>query len=412
MNRTPLFVRIVRALFRRYFAFRHTVRREGFEKLPVSGPFLVLSNHVHLLDPFFISAYSPLHIRWIAGSYLFRMKIVGAILSHLVTAISKYQGRSDMHMMRSLTQAFKKGDVVGLFPEATRTWDGEPIEFDQALVKMIRIFKVPVVIMNIEGGYFLHPRWAYHARKGPVTISVHSVISPDALQAMSLEELYGTISTGVGFSHRRMQEYKPVPYRGKNRAEGCEQILYLEPNPSRPVALSVKGDRIQSLQSDWVATLNAYDRLEPLQGTCPFPDLAAWRTWERNELLKLYRENNFPLFPPDRGLRLELFIDNSRKFHYTGSFSIQLLREGFLVTAPQSAELVLSAGFSADGQTGNSCLFLFSGISSLIVNAKSTMEFMYQGELWRIRLQKGQPVLKYSDLFADVSSLSEGVHHG
>jgi len=36
----------------------------------IEPPFLVLANHAHAMDPFIISSASPVHIRWVAGSYL------------------------------------------------------------------------------------------------------------------------------------------------------------------------------------------------------------------------------------------------------------------------------------------------------------------------------------------------------
>ena len=122
----------------------------GIEKvLPFKGPAVVFANHTHTNDPFFISAMYPYTIRWVAGSYLFKMKGVGFLLRNLVHAIPKVQGRSDLETIRNISRALKEGDIVGLFPEGTRSWDGEMMDITGATAKLVRIFKVPVVFVHI-----------------------------------------------------------------------------------------------------------------------------------------------------------------------------------------------------------------------------------------------------------------------
>ncbi len=73
-----------------------------------------------------------------------------------IGAISKQQGRSDLFTIRAISESLKQGDIVGVFPEGTRTWDGEPAGFDEAIAKLVKIFKVPpIVLINLEGGIWI-----------------------------------------------------------------------------------------------------------------------------------------------------------------------------------------------------------------------------------------------------------------
>ncbi|MFA7671876.1 MAG: lysophospholipid acyltransferase family protein, partial [Sphaerochaetaceae bacterium] len=176
MSRKPFFIHFIGLTYGSYLKIHYKIKTAGFENIPKEGPYLVLSNHTHLLDSFFISAVMDSHIRWIAGAYLFKNQILKILLTKLVGSIGKQQGRSDLTTISNVKEAFRKGENVGLFPEGTRTWDGEPLGFSVATAKFVRLFNVPVVLMNLEGNYALKPRWAQKARKGPFTIRVVDVL--------------------------------------------------------------------------------------------------------------------------------------------------------------------------------------------------------------------------------------------
>ena len=87
MSRTPIFVKIVRPTYGRWLRRKYNVQTEGYERIPKEGPFLLLSNHVHTLDPFFISVTMNVHVRWVAGAYLFKNRLLKTMLGSWVTSI-------------------------------------------------------------------------------------------------------------------------------------------------------------------------------------------------------------------------------------------------------------------------------------------------------------------------------------
>jgi len=168
MSKTPLFVKIARPTYGTLLKSKHRIQTVGLENLPSDGPYLVLGNHTHLMDAFFVSASLPVHIHWVIGAHLFKNQILKILLQKLVGGISKQQGRSDFQTIRDISEVFKRGEVVGMLPEGTRTWDGEPLGFDETTAKLVRMFKVPVVFVLLESGYAQKPRWAgQRPRKRP-----------------------------------------------------------------------------------------------------------------------------------------------------------------------------------------------------------------------------------------------------
>ena len=106
----------------------------GMEQvLPFKGPAIVFGNHTHTLDPFFISAMYPYTIRWVAGSYLFKMKGVSFLLRHLVGSIPKVQGRSDLETIRSISRVLKEAGIHNAAVAYSINWaaglDAEGVSF-------------------------------------------------------------------------------------------------------------------------------------------------------------------------------------------------------------------------------------------------------------------------------------------
>ena len=363
----------------------------GMEKvLPFHGPAIVFGNHTHTNDPFFISAFYPYTIRWVAGSYLFKMKGVGFLLRHLVHAIPKVQGRSDLETIRNISRALKDGDIVGLFPEGTRSWDGEMMDITAATAKLVRLFKVPVIFVHIEGGFLNKPRWTDRVRKGPVSIKVVRVVTPEEIAAMSLPEITALTKECLSFSTDDWEEKARVPYRSPELAEGAERLFYLCPKCGRFSTMRSRGNTVECSECGFSAAFDEYGRISTNDAAIPYTKLSEWHKWERKRLGEIYSEQaDGPVFS-DRGILFQ--IPGKKKLRTVSkSFSIEADREGlkFIFDSP-----------ICDGENRSGELFFpFSVIESVVINAKQTVEFYAGGRQYRFRTALDRSPLKYQELY-------------
>lgn len=95
----------------------------GHENFPKEGGILLCSNHIHALDPPVVGMTAPRTVHFMAKEELFKLPILGALLPK-VNAFSVKRGMSDREAMRTALKILKSGEVVGLFPEGTRSSDG------------------------------------------------------------------------------------------------------------------------------------------------------------------------------------------------------------------------------------------------------------------------------------------------
>ncbi|MCA9400359.1 MAG: 1-acyl-sn-glycerol-3-phosphate acyltransferase [Candidatus Omnitrophica bacterium] len=91
----------------------------GRENLPLSGNYIIASNHLSNLDPFLIGVMLNAKYVYVAKDGLFRNQFVGYILSKL-GAISLKRDASDHNAIKKIFRVLKDGLSIVLFPEGTR----------------------------------------------------------------------------------------------------------------------------------------------------------------------------------------------------------------------------------------------------------------------------------------------------
>jgi 1-acyl-sn-glycerol-3-phosphate acyltransferase len=96
----------------------------GKENLPSEGGVLLCTNHIHNFDPIVVGITSPRPIHFMAKEELFTVPILGKIMP-LINAFPVKRGLSDRGALRKGLGILKEGNVLGLFPEGTRSKTGE-----------------------------------------------------------------------------------------------------------------------------------------------------------------------------------------------------------------------------------------------------------------------------------------------
>lgn len=108
-----------------YAALKPIYRFEviGAENFPKEGGILLCSNHIEALDPPVVGINAPRPVNFMAKEELFHIPILKSILPG-VRAFPVKRGMSDRDALRRAIKLLKDGEVVGLFPEGTRSKDG------------------------------------------------------------------------------------------------------------------------------------------------------------------------------------------------------------------------------------------------------------------------------------------------
>jgi 1-acyl-sn-glycerol-3-phosphate acyltransferase len=102
----------------------YRVKVIGKENFPKNGGVLLCTNHIDNLDPPVVGMTCPRPVHFMAKQELFEAPILKSVLPK-VNAFPVKRGMSDRQALRNALSILKSGNVVGLFPEGTRSEDGK-----------------------------------------------------------------------------------------------------------------------------------------------------------------------------------------------------------------------------------------------------------------------------------------------
>jgi len=114
---------ICRPLFNTLFSWKV----KGRENIPLTGPLILITNHVNLFDPFFLLFSFPRWIYFMAKEELFRSPFLRPWLRWAGSLSIRREGKiSDKQkMLKNSRDALGKGLILGMFPEGGRSRDGK-----------------------------------------------------------------------------------------------------------------------------------------------------------------------------------------------------------------------------------------------------------------------------------------------
>ncbi|NLN84224.1 MAG: 1-acyl-sn-glycerol-3-phosphate acyltransferase [Firmicutes bacterium] len=127
---------------------------QGQENIPDQGAVILCANHLNAKDPFFIAMGLPRKIRFLAKEELFRNRILRFILLKS-EMIPVKRGQTDRTAVRSVLNSLKAQEMVGIFPEGTRSDGLEMKGFHEGAVYFAQKTGAPLLPAAIIGDYSL-----------------------------------------------------------------------------------------------------------------------------------------------------------------------------------------------------------------------------------------------------------------
>jgi len=95
----------------------------GREHIPEEGPYLLLTNHLHWLDPPVLAVAFPYRAHLFAAEKWERHWLLGPLFRSL-DAIFVQRGEVDRQALRQALAVLKNGGILGMAPEGTRSKTG------------------------------------------------------------------------------------------------------------------------------------------------------------------------------------------------------------------------------------------------------------------------------------------------
>ncbi|GAB6167002.1 hypothetical protein JCM19992_30020 [Thermostilla marina] len=183
---------VVRSVASVVFRFRAT----GIENIPREGAVLAVANHQSHLDPPLIGAGSPRNMVYLARATLFDFRPFAALIRSY-GAIPLRQDAPPVTGIRAALVQLKQKRMLLMFPEGSRTPDGEIHPFKPGFAALARKTSATILPIAIEGAYKAWPRTRPFPLPGRVHVHYGAPIAPDEYAAWSEDELTNVVEHKV-----------------------------------------------------------------------------------------------------------------------------------------------------------------------------------------------------------------------
>ncbi len=166
-----------------------TVTTKGVENLPAEGAILV-ANHQSLVDiPLLVAAFDR-EVRFLAKAELGRIPVFGPAMRAAGNLfVDREDPRDAVRVIREAGGAMRRGEMIVIFPEGTRSADGSIGEFKPGAFFIARKTGAPLVPVYVGGSAAALPKGTLVTRPAALVARVLPPVAGRGAAPLSLEEM-------------------------------------------------------------------------------------------------------------------------------------------------------------------------------------------------------------------------------
>ena len=294
------------------------INMEGLE-----GPYLMLVTHSSMVDfNVMLKATHPHKVNNVMTLEGFNTYTEPLMRSLGVLGTRKYI--NDMNLIRNIKYCIEKlGNTFVLFPEARYSLDGCTSYIPSSTAKLIKVLKVPVVVLKIQGNFITCPQWNKINKKTHVEAQMVQIITREECKDISLDEIANRIREHFTYDDYKWQLENKIKIDHPKRAEGLHALLYKCPHCKAESQMDSKGAKLFCNACGKTWEMDEYGQLHALDGKTEFSHIPDWSNWERACVRKEIEEGTY------------YFEDTVRVETLPGSLKFYKQGEGTLIQTPE-----------------------------------------------------------------------------
>ena len=150
----------------------------GLENLPETGGYIVAANHVSHLDPPIVGLFLPRQVSFFARKTLWKPGVAAWWLTAVGTIPVDRDGGTSIDAIKRVLQTLSNDKVVILFPEGTRSPNGELQTARPGVGLLACKAHVPVVPARVFGSFEAFGRGGRLRLGTPISVAYGRPLSP------------------------------------------------------------------------------------------------------------------------------------------------------------------------------------------------------------------------------------------
>ncbi len=178
---TSVFYPLHAKLFKSFLKLNNRLKIVGEKNVPKKGPFIIAPNHQSFLDGPIVA--SGLSCKTLRNSYFFATE--EHVKHPVVKSLAKrnniiiMEKRNLKNSILKLSEVLKLGKNVVIFPEGSRSYDGEMVPFKKTFAILSMELNVPVVPVCIRGAYDVLPRGSKWIKPKKIEVEYLPPVMPE-----------------------------------------------------------------------------------------------------------------------------------------------------------------------------------------------------------------------------------------
>jgi 1-acyl-sn-glycerol-3-phosphate acyltransferase len=205
---------------------------------------LFISNHHSNWDPVWLCLmFVRKNIHFLASEEIFKNKFYSLVFAGILEEVKRAENSASVSDVMDVIRMKQKGYDIGIYPEGDIDFFGELMNHNLAIAKLIKLLKLPVAILRVDGAFTRMPRWNNNkARHSKIVYNYVRYLSVEEIEKLSVEELDYIIWSGIKTNEEQYQQINNIKQRKGHLAEWLETGIFYCPKCQSYETLNSDGD--------------------------------------------------------------------------------------------------------------------------------------------------------------------------
>jgi len=188
----------------------------------------------------------------------------------------------------------KRGDNLSMYPEARYSPCGTTSYLPDSLGKLVKLNKVPVVVVLHHGNHLHSPFWNFRKkRKVPHWTTMTQILTAEQVKSMSPAEINAAIREAMQYDDYAYARENGIHIREPYRAEGLHKVLYQCPHCGTEHRMASQGAELYCTACGKRWLFREDTDLEALEGETEFRHIPDWFEWQREQVRQQIEDGTY-----------------------------------------------------------------------------------------------------------------------
>lgn len=302
------------------------IRKHDMEEID-GKPYILLVNHSSMVDfNLMLKATHPYpvnNVMTIEGFNTYTEPLMRSL-----GVLGKRKFVTDINLIRNIKYCLHElKTIFVLFPETRYSLDGCTSYLPDSLGGLVKMMKVPCVMLKIHGNFVTNPQWNKTNKKTYVEAEMYPIVSAEESSSLSADEIFARIEKAFEYDDYKWQYDNKLKIDDNGRTDGLHALLYKCPNCGKERDMDSAATYLwcNNCRKRWQQ--DEYGRLHAIDGETEFEHIPDWSKWERDCVRREIEEGTYYF---EDTVRVET-LPSSLRFYKHG--------EGKLIQTPDGTRI-------------------------------------------------------------------------